>query len=62
MKTDSAFLMLRSKLNQSFRIEGNKEYLKHSVRQLKMGIQSQFQPVSVGIQNQFLPISALRCL
>ena len=30
--------MLRSKLNQSFRVEGKKEYLKQSVRQLKVGI------------------------
>ena len=30
--------MLRSKLNQSFRVEGKKEYLNESVRQLKVGI------------------------
>ena len=30
--------MLRSKLNQSFRVEGKKENLEQSVRQLKVGI------------------------
>ena len=29
-EADSAFLMLRSKLKQSFRAEGKKEYLKQS--------------------------------
>ena len=29
--------MLRSKLNQSFRVEGKKEYSKESVRQLRAG-------------------------
>ena len=37
-ETDSEFLKLRSKLNQSFRVEGKKEYLKQSVRQFKVGI------------------------
>ena len=30
--------MLKSKLNQSFRVEGKKEYLKQCFRQLKVGI------------------------
>ena len=34
----SAFLMLGSTMTQSFRVTGKKEYLKQSVRQLKMGI------------------------
>ena len=35
---DSEILMLRSKLNQSFRVEEKKEYLTQSVRKLNMGI------------------------
>ena len=37
IKIDSKFLMLRSKMNQSLRVEGKKEYPKQSVRQLKVG-------------------------
>ena len=37
-ETDSAFLMLRSKLNKSLRVEGKKEQLKQSVQQLNLGI------------------------
>ena len=44
---DSEFLMLRSKLNQSFRVEGKKEYLKQSVRQLKVGILLFLVPIFV---------------
>ena len=38
IEIDSEFLMLRSKLNKSFSVEGKKEYSKISVRQLKVGI------------------------
>ena len=38
IEINSEFLMLRYILKQSFRIEGNKEYLKQSVRQLKVDI------------------------
>ena len=38
MQIDSVFFMLRSKLNQSFRAEGKKEYLKQSLRQLMLDI------------------------
>ena len=38
IEIDSEFLILRSKLNQSFRAEEKKEYLKHFFRQLKVGI------------------------
>ena len=34
MEIDSEFLILRSKLNQSFREQGKNEYLKQSVLQL----------------------------
>ena len=36
--TNSEFLILISKENQSFKVEGKKEYLKQSVRQWKVGI------------------------
>ena len=38
IEIDSEFLILRSKLNQSFRVDGKKEYLKQFVQQLKVGI------------------------
>ena len=37
-ETDSEFLILRSKLSQSFSVEGEKEYLKQFVWHLKEGI------------------------
>ena len=38
IEIDSEFLMLRSKLNKSFSVEGKKVYSKISVRQLKVRI------------------------
>ena len=38
IEIDSEFLILRSKLNQSFRVERKKDYLKQFVQHLKVGI------------------------
>ena len=35
---DSEFVIVWSNLNQSFKVEGKKEYLKESVQQWKIGI------------------------